>query len=83
MRLVIALLFIVLMVGCKDATISQFEALGSKHKVTMYGCDGRIIGQWESTGNISNQENSGGWYFKDVKTGKLVEVTGQILIEQE
>ena len=79
------LLFALLLcaVGCKDSEISQLESLGSKHKITMYGCDGKIIGQWESTGNVSNEANSDGWYFKDSKTGLLVEVTGTLLIEQE
>ena len=69
--------------GCKDSTIAQLGSLGSRHKITLYGCDGKIIGQWESTGNVSNEENSDGWYFKDEKTGLLVEVTGTLVIEQE
>ena len=82
-KLAIAVLMLCIAVGCKDATMAQFGALGSKHRITLYGCDGKIIGQWESTGNVSNQENSDGWYFEDAKTGKLVEVAGSLLIEQE
>jgi len=33
---------------------------------------------WVVTG-----EQSDGWYFKDDATGKLIEVTGTIVIEQE
>lgn len=73
----------IIIVGCKDATQAQFKALGSRHKITMYGCDGRIIGQWESTGNVSNEAQTDGWYFEDVKTHKLVELTGALVIEQE
>ena len=47
----------------------------------MYGCDGKIIKQWESTGSVSNSEKSDGWYFEDAATGKLVEVTGTLSIE--
>jgi len=85
---VIMLLFVVgivvsLVDGCKDSQIAQFGSLGSRHKITQYGCDGKVIGQWESTGNVSNESNSDGWYFKDQKTGKLIEVTGTLVIEQE
>lgn len=69
--------------GCKDSDLQQIRALGSRHKITLYGCDGHVIQQWESTGNVSNQGNSDGWYFKDEKTGKLIEITGTIVIEQE
>jgi hypothetical protein len=84
-KLMVVLLALILCVlsGCKDSTIAQFDALGSKHKITLYGCDGKIIGQWESTGNVSNQENSDGWYFEDSTSHKLVEVAGTLVIEQE
>ena len=71
------------MVGCKDADVQQLNALGSRHKITLYGASGTVIQTWESTGNVSNESNSDGWYFKDEKTGKLVEVTGTLIIEQE
>jgi hypothetical protein len=51
--------------------------------VTLYANDGKIIKQWESTGNVSNQAQSDGWYFEDSKTHKLIEVTGTLVIEQE
>jgi hypothetical protein len=69
--------------GCKDATQAQFKSLGKKHIITQWGCDGKVIGKWESTGNVSNESNSDGWYFEDSKTGKLVEITGSITIELE
>lgn len=71
------------LVGCKDADIQQMKSMGTRHKVTMYGCDGKVIQTWESTGNVSNANQSDGWYFKDAKTGLLVEVTGPVVIEQE
>ena len=81
-------LFLIAMVSlslasCKDATKAQYNALGKKHIIVQYGCDGKIINQWESTGNVSNEAHSDGWYFEDVKTGKLVEVTGSIVITVE
>ena len=49
----------------------------------MYGATGTVIKVWESTGNVSNEAQSDGWYFKDEATGKLVEVTGTLVIEQK
>lgn len=71
------------LVACKDSEIAQYESIGSKHRITLYGANGTPIRQWESTGNVSNEQNSDGWYFKDAATGKLVEVTGTLVIEQE
>lgn len=67
--------------SCKDATVAQYEALGKAHIITQYGCDGKVINRWESTGGVSNEKDSDGWYFEDAATHKLIEVTGQILIE--
>ena len=74
---------LLLLVGCKDSTWAQWHALGAKHRITLYGATGVPIKTWESTGNVSNEDRSDGWYFKDVSTGKLVEVTGTLVIEQE
>lgn len=80
-KTLLALFAIVSLASCKDATTAQFKSLGQPHVITMYGCDGRIIRQWESTGSVSNEAHSDGWYFEDATTGKLVEVTGPIVIE--
>ena len=84
MRKTLATVILLLsLVACKDATIAQLGALGSKHRITLYGATGTVIRQWESTGNVSNQQQSDGWYFEDSTTHKLVEVTGTLTIEQE
>lgn len=71
-----------LLYGCTDAKMQQIQSLGSRHHVTLYGCDGHIIKQWTATGNVSNESQSDGWYFRDEETGKLVEITGTIVIDQ-
>jgi len=78
---VILVLGVLIMSSCKDATQAQYNALGKPHIITLYGCNGNIIKTWESTGSVSNETNSDGWYFEDVATGKLVEITGTIIIE--
>lgn len=70
-----------LFVACKDSQQAQFRAMGKPHIITLYGADGKEINKWESTGSVSNEEHSDGWYFEDVKTRKLVEITGTIVIE--
>lgn len=67
--------------GCKDATMAQFQSLGSRHKITLYS-GGKVVGTWISTGNVSNESQSDGWYFEDESTHLLVEVAGTMTIEQ-
>ncbi len=79
--------------SCKDAEAAQFNSLGKPHIIfnslgkphiiTMYGCDGKEIAKWRSTGSVLNEANSDGWYFEDKATGKLIEVTGTLVIEVE
>jgi hypothetical protein len=66
--------------SCKDSDISQLKALSKRHRITMYACDGKVIKQWTSTGSVSNESQSDG-YFEDEETHRLVEVTGHIVIE--
>jgi hypothetical protein len=68
-------------ISCKDSKIAQLKSMGKHHIIKQYGCDGKIINRWESTGNVSNEEGSDGWYFEDNVTKTLVEVTGTITIE--
>jgi hypothetical protein len=67
--------------SCKDSARAQYDALGKHHIITLYAADGKVLGKWESTGSVSNEHQSDGWYFEDLATGKLVEVTGTIVIE--
>lgn len=80
-----ALLFSLAIVGagCSSADMSAIQALGHKHRVTLYGCDGRVIGQWETSGKVENEAQSNGYYFTDDKTGKLITLDGTVVIEVE
>jgi len=80
---ILALVSLLPLAGCKDSEYAQFQALGSRHRITLYGATGTAIKTWESTGNVSNEGQSDGWYFKDAASGKLIEVTGTLVIEQE
>ncbi len=78
-KLILIMAIALLPIGCKDATQAQFRSLGKRHRVEMYS-GGQKVREWTSTGNISNEVHSDGWYFEDEATGKLVEVTGQLVI---
>jgi hypothetical protein len=67
--------------GCKDATRAQWGSLGTRHRVTVWS-GGVAVKTYISTGNVSNQGQSDGWYFEDEATHKLVEVAGTLTIEQ-
>lgn len=80
--LAFAIVAILCLAGCKDATRAQWGAMGSKHTVTVYS-GGVAVKVFHSTGNVSNQEQSDSYYFEDAATHKLVEVAGTVVIEQE
>lgn len=76
------ILLAIISTGCKDSEIAQMKSFGSKHKITVYS--GRIaVAIYHSTGNVSNESSTDGWYFEDASTHKLVEVAGTLIIEQE
>lgn len=82
MRYTIVALLALGLVGCKDAEIAQFKSMGSAHHIVCYS-GGVKIYEGDSTGNISNEEHSDGFFFEDAKTHKLVELSGNCVITQE
>jgi len=66
--------------SCTDATRSKIGGFGDEFKVEMLGCDGDVVRTWISTGKVRSEQHSDGYYFKDKETGKLVEVTGHLII---
>ena len=67
--------------GCTDATMSKMGGYGDTFTIKVLGPDTVIT--YHSTGKVISEENSDGYYFTDKATGKLVEVSGNIIIEQE
>ncbi len=65
--------------GCSNADISGVKAWGAKHHVKQYS-GGVLIGEWDSTGKIENETHSDGYYFEDVKTKKIVRISGDVQI---
>ncbi len=69
-------------VGCTDASRSKLLAYGSQFQVTLYAADGSVIKQWTSSGKVKSEETSDGYYFMDQASGRLIEVTGTLIIEK-
>jgi hypothetical protein len=76
------IMFMCCVAGCTDAQQSQLGSLGSKFTVTLYS-NGESVKTWTSTGKVMTESESDGWYFTDEKTGKLVRVSGSVVIEQQ
>lgn len=68
-----------LFVGCTDGKWKKVTAIGSPAKVTCYS-GGKIIFDGKSTGKVSAEEQSDGWFFEDSETNKLIRVSGDCVI---
>ena len=76
-----ALTLMASMVSCTDATLSKVGGYGDTFTVKVLGPDTVIT--YHSTGKVISEEHSDGYYFTNAATGKLVEVSGNVIIEQE
>ena len=66
--------------NCREATKAQWSALGSDGHIKCYS-GGQLIYEGISNGKISTENQSDGWFFKDKKSGGLIRVSGDCLIE--
>ena len=80
---VLALFISLVIASCTDAERAKLRGLGGKFKVEMINCDGTVARTWISSGKVSSEHNSDGYYFEDEKTGKLIEVTGRLVITKQ
>ena len=69
------------MVSCTDAELSKVGGYGDTFTVKVLGPDTVIT--YHSTGKVISEQNSDGYYFNSRETGKLVEGSGNVIIEQE
>ena len=68
-----------ILAGCSNAQMSAANAWGKEHYIVQYSGSTKI-GEWCSTGKINGEEHSDGKYFEDLKTKKLVMISGHIII---
>ena len=83
-RFILAVSVIMLTLGaCTDAGRAKIGGLGDEFKVEMINCDGSVARSWISSGKVLSEEGSDGYFFMDKETGKLIEVTGRIVITKQ
>jgi hypothetical protein len=75
----ILILLLISLIGCTDAGRAKIGGYGDKFKVEMYS-GGQKVREWTSTGKVLSEEGSDGYYFNDSETGKLIEVSGDVVI---
>ena len=66
--------------SCTDAKKAKFGGFGSKFQIEMLNCDGSVARTWISSGKVSSEQNSDGYYFMEEGTDNLIEVTGRLVI---
>ena len=76
MKRVLSAIVLLASLACSSANMSALSAWGQEHCVRFYGCDGKEIARWTSTGKIENEIQSNGFYFRDKESGQLVMVDG-------
>ncbi|TGE05576.1 hypothetical protein [Hymenobacter fodinae] len=70
-----------LLVGCTDATKAHFGGYGGSFKVEVLS-GGQVVRTYTSSGKVGSANQSDGYYFMDAATGKLTEVSGDVIITQ-
>ena len=78
-KLFILAVVAVLVCGCTDAEVGKFTSLGDSAKVECWSGDTKIF-DGLSSGKVSSERDSDGYFFKDSKTGKFMEVSGNCVI---
>ena len=76
-------LFIAIVMGstsCTDEKWAKVGGLGDEFTIEMINCDGSVARTLISTGKVSSEANSDGYYFMEKGTNKLIEVTGRVVI---
>lgn len=76
------LLFIVLLaISCTDAQLGKISSIGGKQKVEILS-GGQVVRTYISSGKVVSESGSDWYYFTDSQTGKLIEVSGDLIITQ-
>ncbi|CAH9014500.1 putative membrane lipoprotein [Vibrio phage 249E41-1] len=80
MKKLFIILGIVAIAGCTDAARGKLSAYGGSASIKCYSAD-VVIFDGESTGKVTSEANSDGYYFVDKSDGKLKEVSGSCVIQ--
>ena len=78
----ILIILSLILVSCTDAERGKFASLGNLAIIECYSGE-KLIYSGKSTGKVQSESNSDGYYFRDEKSGKLMEVSGNCVITYE
>lgn len=67
--------------SCTDGLRSKIGSFGDSRSIDCYS-GVKLIYSGRSTGKIQSEANSDGYYFKEERSGKLIEVSGNCVIGQ-
>ena len=67
--------------SCTDADQAKLTGYGNTYSIEVVS-GGQVVRTYQSTGKVSGEAQSDGYFFNDRATGKLVEVSGQVIITQ-
>jgi hypothetical protein len=81
MKKTIAFLLLIYLASCSNADRAKIGGYGDNFTIKIISCDTVI--KYSSIGKVRSESNSDGYYFLDSSTGKLVEVSGTVIIEQK
>lgn len=79
-KLLFILTLSLMLFSCTDATQAKLGSYNDNFKIELVNCDGTVTHSWISTGKISSEENSDGYYFLDAKTQELITISGNVII---
>lgn len=82
MKKILSLLVIILIFSsCTDAKQAKLLGYGEDYKIEMLSsATGQVIKTYHSSGKVSSEETSDGYYFMDQATGELKEIAGGIIV---
>ena len=81
LTIVILIVCIICSSGCTNAHWKNVTSLGCDFKIEMYS-GGQVVKTWQSSGKVLTEQGSDGWIFEDKSTGKLVRVSGTVVVTQ-
>lgn len=84
MKKILALVLLAgVLTSCRNSTRERLKngiGINDGFKIEMINCDGSVARTYYSTGKVNSEQDSDGYYFEDKDTGKLVEITGRLII---
>lgn len=76
---ILSVSLLLLITGC-DGVVGKIKSLGSSATITCYSGEKQIF-KGQSTGKVSSEAESDGYYFVRRSDNRLVEVSGNCIIE--